>query len=177
VLGVAGVRCRHCGKLFTRTPLLYPVRHKNYARDPAIASQWDLLKFGFKNAFMITIFGYSGPKTDQEAIGAMQQAWGTPKDRHMEQTAFITLQTEDEIKQAWKDFIHTHHYEVQSDFYNSWIANHPRRTGEAYLSQFVDAQFISDNPIPKDLNFSELWTWFEQFRAAEDSARATQASA
>jgi hypothetical protein len=106
----------------------------------------------------------------------MQQAWGTPDNRSMEQTAFITLQTSDEINEAWKDFIHTHHYEVQSDFYDSWIANHPRRTGEAYLSQYLDAQFISDNPIPKDLDFAELWAWFGQFRAAEDLASAAEDS-
>jgi hypothetical protein len=170
VLGLAGNCCRHCGRPLIRTQLLYPVRHKNYASDPAIASQWALLKYGFKNAFMITIFGYSGPKTDQEAIGAMQAAWGTPDNRNMEQTAFITLQTDDEISQGWDSFIHTHHYEVQSNFYDSWLANHPRRTGEAYISQYIDAQFISNNPIPKSADFPALWAWFEQFRAAEDLA-------
>ena len=113
--GLTGQLCRHCGEPLVRTPLLYPVRHKNYAKEFAIASQWSLLKRSFKSAFMITIFGYSGPRTDQEAISAMQEAWGTPDDRSMEQTAFITLQNDDEISAAWKGFIHTHHYEVQSD--------------------------------------------------------------
>jgi len=79
VSGMAGANCSRCGQPFDRTPLLYPVRHKNYANDKAIASQWELLKHGFRNAFMITIFGYSGPKTDQEAIAAMREAWGKPK--------------------------------------------------------------------------------------------------
>ena len=118
MLGLVGERCSRCGNPFTRTPLLYPVRHKDYAHDRAIASQWDLLKNGLKNAFMITIFGYSGPKTDQEAISAMSQAWGMSDDRSMEQTAFITLQTEDEITEAWRDFIHSQHYEVQNDFFS-----------------------------------------------------------
>ncbi len=169
VLGLAGAQCRHCGQAFRRTPLLYPVRQKNYAQDPAISSQWELLKHGFRNAFMITIFGYSAPKTDQEAMAAMRDAWGTAHDRAMEQTAFITLQTEDEIAGAWGEFIHTHHYEVQSDFYDSWIANHPRRTGEAYLSQYVEAKFISDNPIRRDLGLTDLHAWYEQFRAAEEA--------
>jgi hypothetical protein len=155
--------------------LLYPVRHKDYAHDPAIASQWDFLKYGLKNAFMITIFGYSGPKTDQEAISAMRQAWGTPDDRSMEQTAFITFQTEDEITEAWSEFIHTHHYERQDDFYDSWIANHPRRTGEAYFNRNYRALFIPNNPIAKDSDFPQLWAWFEQFRSAEEAARVKQA--
>ncbi|MGD1037368.1 MAG: hypothetical protein ABR878_09255 [Roseiarcus sp.] len=44
VMGLAGGRCTHCGNPFTRMPLLYPVRHKDYAQNPAIASQWALLK-------------------------------------------------------------------------------------------------------------------------------------
>lgn len=169
VLGVVPARCSQCGEPFRRTPLLYPVRHKNYADDAAIASQWALLKWGFKNAFMITIFGYSGPKTDQEAVSAMSEAWGNVHDRAMEQTAFITLQTDDDVSGAWDQFIHTHHYEVQSDFYNSWIANHPRRTGEAYISQFIDAKFITDNPIPRNLTLDGMRNWYEQFRPAENA--------
>lgn len=170
VLGLAGYPCSRCGVPFKRTPLLYPVRNKDYARDPAIASQWELLKRGFSKAFMITIFGYSGPKTDKEAIAAMSQAWGKPLEREMEQTAFITRQSENEINDAWDAFIHTHHYEVQSDFYDSWIANHPRRTGEAYLSQYLDAEFIENNPIPRKAGFSELHEWFGQFKGAEEAA-------
>ncbi len=127
------------------------------------------MKWGFANAFMITIFGYSGPKTDQEAIGAMQEAWGDNNKRKMEQTAVIIAPTqhEDEARENWDKFIHTHHYEIQKDFYDSWIANHPRRTGEAYWNQYMEAKFIENNPIPKDLDFPDLWKWFEQFKKAE----------
>jgi hypothetical protein len=71
---------------------------------------------------------------------------------------------------------HTHHYEVHTDFYESWIANHPRRTGEAYWSQFLGARFIENNPVPRTGNFGELWAWFEplvatEARAPEDNRR------
>jgi len=173
VLGLAGGICRHCGKPYLRTPLLYPVRHKNYADDISISSQWDLLRHGFEYAFMITIFGYSGPKTDAEAISAMSQAWGRPETRVMEQTAFITRQTEREIDEAWENFIHSHHYEVHSNFYDSWIANHPRRTGEAYLSQYIDAKYLDNNPIPRSADFEGLWAWFDRFRPAEEAAASS----
>ncbi|MBX4389541.1 hypothetical protein K4H03_26045, partial [Mycobacterium tuberculosis] len=88
-------------------------------------------------AFMFTIFGYSGPNTDQEAIALMSGAWGGAINRAMEQAAFITFQSEDEIRAAWSDFIHTHHWEMERDFFASWIARHPRRTGEAYLAQYL----------------------------------------
>ena len=85
----------------------------------------------------------------------------------MEQASFITIQDEDEVLETWSPFIHTHHVEVHSDFYASWTANHPRRTGEAYWNQYLEAKFVAENPIPRDLDFPALWDWFEQFRAPE----------
>ncbi len=169
VAGLAGIRCRKCGEIYKRTPLLYPIKKKDYAKDLFIANEWKKLEWGFQNAFMITIYGYSGPKTDQEAIGAMKRAWGDKNQRSMEQTAFITTQSEDEVSENWTPFIHTHHYEVNDDFYDSWIANHPRRTGEAYLNQYVEVKFISDNPIPSNLDFPALWEWYRQFKKAEEA--------
>jgi len=89
-----------------RTPLLYPIRTKDYASNAFIANEWMLLQAGFEDAFMITIFGYSGPKTDAEAIGAMEKAWGPKRKRNLEQTAFITIQSDSEINENWKAFIH-----------------------------------------------------------------------
>ena len=169
ISSLVGMRCRKCGNWYKKTPLLYPIKKKDYAKDSFIENEWKMLKRGFENAFMITIFGYSGPKTDKEAIEAMRKAWGDINKREMEQTAFITTQNEDEVSQNWKQFIHTHHYEIDKDFYDSWIANHPRRTGEAYLSQYFDAKFIDKNPIPKELDFPELWKWFSQFKSTEQS--------
>jgi len=167
IKGKAGDNCEECGLPFIPTPLLYPIGKKDYASNHFIANEWRALKNGFKNAFMITIFGYSGPKTDQEAIEAMKDAWGNVGDRNMEQTSFITKQKENEVVKNWKPFIHTHHYELQSDFYESWIANHPRRTGEAYWNQYFEAKFISNNPIPRNYDFPKLWEWYNQFKKAE----------
>ena len=38
---------------------------------------------------MFTIFGYSAPKTDVEAIDLLKQAWGAIGDRNLEQTEII----------------------------------------------------------------------------------------
>ncbi len=168
VVGLATAKCRKCGEAYKRVPLLYPIKNKNYAQDLFIANEWKQLKWGFKNAFMITVFGYSAPSADTEAITAMKEAWGEKSDRAMEQTTFITTQSEDTVAETWEPFIHTHHYEVHSDFYDSWIANHPRRTGEAYLNQYLEAKFIDNNPIPHDLDFPALWEWYGQFKKAED---------
>jgi len=170
VTGRIEMKCRKCGEDFKRSPLLYPIREKDYAKNPFIRNEWGVLRGGFQNAFMITIFGYSGPKTDTEAISAMQNSWGNVEDRPIEQTNFITTRSEEDILANWKDLIHTHHYTIDNNFYDSWIAKHPRRTGEAYLNQYFDVKFIEDNPIPRDLDLPELWKWFLQFKKAEDDA-------
>jgi hypothetical protein len=169
VTGLAGRPCSHCHRIFTRTPLLYPVKEKKYAEDPFIKNEWKILTWGFENGFMITIFGYSGPKTDQEALAAMEAAWGDKNRRSMEQTALIVAPSdnEEQVRDHWDRFIHTHHYEVYKDFYDSWLANHPRRTGEAYRNQYLDAKFIEDNPIPRTLDLTGTWQWYQRFRSAE----------
>jgi len=60
VAGLSGMRCQKCGMTYRRSPLLYPIKKKNYAQNQFIASQWNQLKRGFQKAFMITIIGYSG---------------------------------------------------------------------------------------------------------------------
>jgi hypothetical protein len=167
-MGWAGVPCSVCGAPMARTPLLYPVRHKDYAKDGSIAVQWDLLNHEMRQAFMFTIFGYSGPKTDQEAIEAMSKAWGSPSDRAMEETDFITLQPREEVREVWEKFIHSHHYDVTDDFFDSWLGKHPRRTGEAYWAQYIEAKFVEGNPAPRGISLRELWGWFDQLLPAEE---------
>ncbi len=117
---------------------------------------------------MITVFGYGAPKSDVSAIDLMKAAWGDVNSRYMEQTEIVDIREEDDLRETWEPFIHTHHYEVHDNFYDSWIANHPRRTGEAYINQYIDAMFIDNNPVPKDLDFPELWDWFEKLQKVEE---------
>ncbi|PYP92692.1 MAG: hypothetical protein DMG65_03310 [Candidatus Angelobacter sp. Gp1-AA117] len=169
--GLTGARCSKCGETFKRVPLLYPIRQKNYSENTFITTEWKALNWALQNAFMVTVFGYSAPATDTEAKEMMLKGWGSGGKRNLEQTAFISFQEEGEIYRAWKSFIHSHHYEVHRDFYDSWIAKHPRRTGEAYWAQYLEAKFIDSNPIPS-VDFPELWNWYSRFKQAEDQAQS-----
>jgi hypothetical protein len=53
-----------------------------------------------------------------------------------------------------------------NSFYDSWMANHPRRTGEAYWNQYMEAKYIEDNPVPQ--NFADLRTLVDWFRPLMD---------
>ena len=162
VHGVRGARCSRCGNRFEPSRLLFPIKEKSYENDPAIADAWRMAREAFRSAFMVTIFGYGAPKSDLSASRLLDEAWGGAEQRPMEQFEIIDVRPEDELLATWESFIHTHHYETHANVYESWLFNHPRRSGEAYINQYLEAKFINDNPLPRDAGFDELWAWFNR---------------
>lgn len=160
-MGLKGALCKTCGNSIEPSRLLYPVGEKNYRNDKFISKQWSMIASALKSAFMVTIFGYGAPTSDASAIGLFKDAWGSVDKRNMEEFEVIDIRCEDDIRKTWSPFIHSHHYRVESNFYDSWIANHPRRTGEAYINQFLEAKFIENNPLPRNASFPELWKWYD----------------
>jgi hypothetical protein len=128
--GVIGWCCRECQQPFEPSKLLFPVKQKNYADDPFLKWQWDALNVFLRDAFVLTIFGYGAPESDVEALKLMKGAWGDPQERNLEEIEIIDIKSEDELRRSWDPFIHTHHCRMTSDFYESWIRHHPRRTIE-----------------------------------------------
>jgi len=165
--GLRGSLCSHCGQPLEPVRLLYPIGEKDYEKEPAIRSAWQEVKRAFKNAFMVTIFGYSAPQSDRGAVELLKAAWGECQKRELEQFELIDVRDEKSLVESWKGFIHTHHYEIHKDFFESWIANHPRRSGEAYWNQYMEAAFIENNPIPRLDRLEELWRWYEPLMEAE----------
>ena len=166
-MGLNGTFCKTCRQPIEPSKLLYPVGEKNYHHDEFISTQWDMLGTELKNAFMVTIFGYGAPSSDASAVDLFKSAWGSVNDRNMEELEIIDIREEEDIRDTWSPFIHSHHYRVEQDFYDSWIANHPRRTGEAYINQFLMAKFIENNPLPKNSDFNALWNWYKGLHSYE----------
>ena len=106
--GQRGAKCSKCGQPLAPGKLLYPVGQKNNESDPAIRSDWETVKYAFKNAFMVTFFGYSAPKSDVGALELLQEAWGDWRQRHLEQVEMIDIKPEDELFETWRPFVHTH---------------------------------------------------------------------
>lgn len=65
---------------------------------------------------MFTIFGYSAPKTDISAIELLKEAWGTAEKRNLEEIEIIDIRSEEDLRQTWDEFIHSHHYTTHSNF-------------------------------------------------------------
>lgn len=167
-----GPPCSQCGQPFVPSKLLFPVTHKNYQDDAFTAREWKAAHWYLQNCFMLTVFGYSAPRTDVEAVGLLKEAWGDVEKRQFEQTEIISRpgSDHDALRETWDPFIHTHHYDIFESFFDSWLANHPRRTGEAYWSQYLEAQFISENPVPQGLTeLVELVEWFKPLLDVEEA--------
>ena len=170
VHGYKGNRCSRCEHELQPSQLLYPIATKNYEADPQIASAWRCLTRSLSQAFMVTVFGYSAPTSDASAIRAFRGAWKTNALSEMNQFEIVDIRDEDELRTSWKDFIFFDHYEVHSSFYTSWIAKHPRRSGEAHRKQYHDAEFVSDNVIPRTLGRDEMMDWFRQLVESEQGS-------
>ena len=165
--GIVGHRCPVCGHLYTPTRLLYPVRDKDYVSDPYIASQWKSLSGFLGAAFLVTIFGYGAPDSDAAAIDLMSKAWGSPEERELEEIEIIDIKAEDTLRSKWDRFIHSHHYQVHGSYFESILANYPRRSVEAYWQSLIEARFREENPVPLTDSFSALWDWFSQLTMHE----------
>lgn len=155
-IGRAQSACSRCGKELTPTKLLYPIGEKNYDRDPFIAEQWSILRQAINQAYALTIFGYGAPKTDLSAIELMKSAWGDIENRSMEQVEIIDIKEREELAETWSPFIHTHHYDTHKSFFDSHLAQVPRRSTEAYYDMFFMAKWIDSHPYSKNLSFDEL---------------------
>jgi hypothetical protein len=170
VRGLPGTNCWHCGNALIASRLLFPVEHKDYQDGSLIEWEWKTMRKYLPKAFMLTVFGYSAPATDVEAKKLLMDAWGGSKNRPLEQIGIINRPDadHDELYKLWSSFIHTDHYDIQGSFYDSWIANHPRRTAEAYKHQYLDAKFIDQNSVPRDpATIAELVDWFGPLLEAE----------
>ena len=103
---------------------------------------------------MLTIFGYSAPKSDVDAVNLMKKAWGNIEDRPLEEVSVIDIIDEETMLNTWKDFIHSHHYRYSNSFFDSYLAKFPRRTCET-----VFATFSLNVPSDGSIGFKENFNW------------------
>ncbi len=160
---------------FDPSQLLYPVAHKDYKSDPYISSQWAILQRQLRAAARVTVFGYSAPKTDVEAIELLKGAWGGVSSRSNEQFELLDIRPEQEVRDSWNEFIHSTHYDYCTSFFDSSLAMHPRRTYESYIHMTRPNKpsevFQDGNPVPQHFKtLHEMWDWFRPLKEAERQA-------
>ncbi len=165
--GLRGQLCPRCGEQFQPARLLFPVATKDYSSDPAIRKAWEVTREALKIALVVTVFGYSAPASDKDALAIMSEAWGKPAKRQFELFEIIDLKPRTEVRASWEAFIFSGHYRVSADFSESFLAIHPRRSIEAFLNQYIDAKFLEGNRIIEAGTLEELHDWFRPLVEAE----------
>ena len=150
--------CRECKKPFQPSRLLYPIRQKNYAADPFTQDNWKAVRNAFRRAYLVTVFGYSAPATDTEAISLLKESWGKIDDRNLEDFEFIDIRSENELVDSWSEFIHSHHYTVVDNFFDSLLARTPRRTTIEFFDRTMNCVWGESDPA---LSFKANMTWDE----------------
>lgn len=168
VYGEHGMYCPECDRKLIPSRLLYPVTIKNYANDAFIKMEWEVLKKYLRRdqAMTLTIFGYGAPTTDKEAVSIMNNEWDKD-NRFIERTEIIDIKDKEVLWKQWEPFIIRTYLDCPENFYQSRIANYPRRTCEALLDQTFYGQFVESNQFPLDANFDELLFWVKPLVEAE----------
>ena len=168
--GHVGSTCAECGDALEPSLLMYPVEHKNYQDGGFLELEWTRVRDCLAAARFLTVFGYSAPRTDVEAIDLLRRGWGASTAREFEQTEIISRPGADgeALRSTWEPFIHTHHYEIHGAYHDSWLGVHPRRSIEAYWSQYIEAQFDESHQVP-DVGgpIADLVSWFQPMLEAE----------
>lgn len=108
--------CPNCKDKLVPSKLLYPIKHKNYSNDPFIRDQWRILLERLKAAYIVTIFGYSAPQTDVEAIQLLKDTWGDKQKHLLEQIEIIDIKSHDSLVTTWQDFIYVGHVQTVTSF-------------------------------------------------------------
>lgn len=156
IMGNAGQLCK-CGKILEPTKLLFPIKNKDYSSDIAIAKSWKSLRNALKVAYMVTIFGYSAPKSDAEAIAMLKEAWGDVDNRYLEEIEIVDIRDEKTVIESWKEFIHTHHYSYHTSFFDTTLAKCPRRSCEATFDRLMNCCWLNGERGFKDgMSFSDI---------------------
>lgn len=168
VYGEHGMYCPECDRELIPSRLLYPITMKNYANDSFIKTEWEVLKKGLRQAMTLTIFGYGSPTTDKEAVDIMNNAWDKDK-RLIERIEIIDKKDKEVLWTQWKPFVIRTYLDCHKDFYQSRIANYPRRTCEALLAQTFYGQWVENNPFPLDADFDGLLSWLKPLVEAESN--------
>ena len=90
----------------------------------------------------------------------------------MEEFELIDIREEQEVKNSWNTFIHSHHYHYCTDYFDSSFALHPRRTVESHRhrtqAMTPSEMFQDGNPVSSNFKtLEELWEWHKPLIEAE----------
>lgn len=171
-MGNVGRICPKCGAPLAPIKLLFPIKKKNYNSDTAISKAWKILSWALEIAYMVTVFGYSAPKSDAEAVAMMKRAWGPVDERNLEEIELIDIRDEETVIESWNEFIHTQHYSYVTSFFNSTLAKCPRRTCETTFDRVMNGIWLDGyKGFNESMGFADISKFIAPLVVEEENAK------
>lgn len=160
--------CLNCNIKYIEIPLLYPVEKKDYFNaNRYTAMSWENANHWFSEAFTMTIFGYSAPNSDQEAVDLLKKAWFQNSNRSLENVEVIDVISQDQLYGRWKNFLPTGHLLSCSSFEASRLWNWPRRSCEALFYPMSQGLPCEKFPLAETKDLNELQSAIRQISQYE----------
>lgn len=158
-------RCPQCNCPLPPVPLLYPIGTKNYDADPFIRSEWAELRIAIEEAYILTIFGYAAPTSDEAAKAIMLDAWQANRTRELAEIDIIDIRSRTELEGTWAPFFVRNHYGVST--IPRWLFQHPRRSCDHFAMATLQQHPCPDNQLPPTEDLSDLQAWVAPLIAQE----------
>lgn len=150
--------CSLCGKPLISPRLLYPVENKDYSQNIYIQDAWNTLQNYLEIACIVTIWGYSAPKSDKEAKKIMLKAFSSDY-RPLDQIEVIDIADEDKLYETWQPFAKdtNYHLNIHKSLMDTYIGEFPRRSVEGYVKRNIESWWGGSTLVMKECNtFEEL---------------------
>jgi hypothetical protein len=154
-------RCNVCKRPLSPTPLLFPVKHKDYSANPFISAEWEELRWYMEHAYLVTVFGYSAPVTDQEAKKLLLDAWQNNSTRELAEVEIIDIRPRDEIIESWSPFLVRQHYSVIDRVDRSLSSMYVRRSCEAFAMATLQQHPWKENRYPGTNDLAAIKRWMQ----------------
>jgi hypothetical protein len=109
-----------------------------------------------ENAYFITIFGYSAPTTDAEAVRIMKDKWKANPSQELGEIDIIDILSEEELNKTWKGFFVSQHFSIVDRYEKSYLAHYPRRSCEALAGATLMLKSWRNKPLPETKDLVKL---------------------
>ncbi len=148
--------CSLCGEPLISPRLLYPVENKDYSQNIYIQDAWNTLQNYLETACIVTIWGYSAPKSDKEAKKIMLKAFSSDY-RPLDQIEVIDIADEDKLYETWQPFAKdtNYHLNIHKSLMDTYIGEFPRRSVEGYVKRNIEGWWGGSTFVMKEGNTFE----------------------
>lgn len=159
VQSIFNTHCIDCQSTnFDGPQILFPIKNKDYTSSPYLKAAWEDFLNVIAGCTYLTVFGYSAPKSDKNAIEAMQLAFDS-NFRRFDNIEIIDIAPFNDVYDSWAPFIHStnDHYKIVNSFWESSFVEFPRRTIEGYCKRNIMVWFgPSHMQLHECNNFNEF---------------------